>query len=275
MPRRLTNLRRWVSNPHPTTLVDWLKQKHRRNLEDQTRATAYALWEADGKPEGKEQHYWQRAIEEIKQQNRLTARISRPINATEKHLEGVLTWMKSLAILEILGLLGNLTIFIGLLTYIAGEKQRRDTQVYQAWQVITAAYGQPGSGGRKEALEFLNSQPRRFPWFWMRWERQSLYGLAAPEAHLLRLNIPYAYLVNANLRDSDLRSANLQNSLLAGANLQHSIMAYANLHKAVATNANLQKTNIRRANLKEADLWKANLQGAALTETAIHSSHLW
>ncbi|MDJ0687816.1 MAG: hypothetical protein QNJ41_04840 [Xenococcaceae cyanobacterium MO_188.B32] len=39
--------------------------------------------------------------------------------------------------------------------------------------------GTPG----KEALEFLNSTPRRNPWFWRKWEQQSLAGLAAPNAN--------------------------------------------------------------------------------------------
>ena len=75
---------------------------------------------------------------------------------TEKLLEKILVFLKSLAILEILGILGNITIVIALISFIVTEKQRRDTEVYQAWQVITAAYGQTGSGGRRKALEFLN-----------------------------------------------------------------------------------------------------------------------
>ncbi|NEQ78530.1 MAG: hypothetical protein F6K23_39400 [Okeania sp. SIO2C9] len=65
----------------------------------------------------------------------------------------------SLSALEILGLMGNVSLIIGVIVFVGGEKQRREAQIYQAWQVITAAQNQAGSGGRKEALEFLNSKP--------------------------------------------------------------------------------------------------------------------
>jgi len=78
----------------------------------------------------------------------------------------------------------NASVLIGAITFIAGE-QRRDLQVYQAWQVISAANGQAGSGGRVQALEFLSSEPRRIPWFWLRWQRESLSGLEVPTAYLV------------------------------------------------------------------------------------------
>ena len=123
--------------------------------------------------------------------------------------------MKTLALLEILGIISNITILIALISFIGTERQRRNAEVYQAWQVITAAYDQPGSGGRIEALEFLNSEPRRFPWFWLRWERQSLQGLAAPEAYLTEINLQDANLSGANLQDVDLLGANRQDAVLA------------------------------------------------------------
>ena len=96
---------------------------------------------------------------------------------------------------------------------------------------ITTAKGQSGSGGRIEALEFLNSRPWRFPWigwtekdwYWderdekcklkrligRRWERQPLVGLSAPNN---------AYLRNIHLCGADLEFAELQRAYLGFAN---------------------------------------------------------
>ena len=202
----------------------------------------------------------------------------------EKLLEDVEFFLKNAALLEIINLVANVTIIISLGTWLATEKQRRDAEVYQAWQVITAAYDQSGSGGRKEALEFLNSEPRRFPWFWLKWEKQSLAGLAVPkaflpkielqeavlskanlkEASLFAANLQKASLGGANLQEASLWEANLQEAVLEGANLQEAVLEGANLQKAVLSKAKLQKASLGGANLQEADLWRANLQKAVL-----------
>ena len=283
MPGRLTKLREWVANPHRISLVDWLQQRHRRKREEQIRTTAYYLWEADGKPESQDEYYWRQATDKVNS-TPISTQISQSLYNTEKRLETLLTWMKTLAILEILGLMGNLTIFIGLLTYIAGEKQRRDAKVYQAWQIISIAYDQPGSGGRKEALEFLNSQPRRFPWFWLQWDRESLQGLVAPKALLYKIKLPNADLSKANLqkanlaraklKNANLRSANLKNAHLTFVNLKGAYLVKANLKEAKLENANLSNANLIFANLKQAYLVKANLKQAYLVKANLRNANL-
>ena len=68
--------------------------------------------------------------------------------------EGVSNLLKRWAFLDILGHAGRLTILIAVIFYIKGcpERQRqavdqRKAKHYQAWQVINAAKGKPGSGG--------------------------------------------------------------------------------------------------------------------------------
>ena len=159
------------------------------------------------------------------------------------------------ALLSIINLIANITIIISLITWLATEKQRRDAEVYQAWQVITAAHDQSGSGGRKEALEFLNSEPTRFPWIWLTWERQSLAGLAAPNAYLEEVDLQGSQLGKANLQEASLESSQLQEASLESAQLQ----------KAVLRSAILQEASLYRANLQEADLEGVNFQGANLS----------
>ncbi|MDF5726603.1 MAG: pentapeptide repeat-containing protein, partial [Rhizonema sp. PD38] len=178
----------------------------------------------------------------------------------------------------------NASVLIGAITFIAGEQQRRDLQVYQAWQVITAAHGQGGSGGRIQALEFLNSEPRRIPWFWLHWERESLSGLEAPKAYLLPsrkdtdkkrgIQLSKAYLNGANLQGADLSSANLQGANLQSANLQGAHLDSANLQGAHLDSANLQGAYLGIANLKGAHLYNTNLKGADLDSANLQGADL-
>ncbi|OLT58943.1 pentapeptide repeat-containing protein [Moorena bouillonii] len=165
------------------------------------------------------------------------------ISIEKKFLEPVLDYLNRLALLEILGLVGNLSLLVGVIVFIAGEQDRRNADVYQAWQVVTAAHDQAGSGGRKEALEFLNSEPRRIPWFWLTWRRQSLDSLQAPNAYLRGVQLSYARLVNANLQEANLFTANLQKAILSRANLQKAILDEANLQQAYLIKAKLQQAS--------------------------------
>ncbi len=186
----------------------------------------------------------------------------------------------------------NASVLIGAITFIAGEQGRRDAQVYQAWQVITAAHDQPGSGGRIQALEFLNSEPRRIPWFWLHWERESLEGLEAPKAYLIPsrkddqnkgIRLSMANLSYANLQGAKLARANLEGATLYGANLEGADLWQVNLHLAdlqnanlqgAHLNANLQGAHLRNAHLQRADLIDAQLQGAHLNDAELQEADL-
>ena len=232
--------------------------------------TAYKLWEEEGKPGywfgAMSDYYKSKAIEKLNsEKKKLHNYFLDPFITTEKRLEKLLAFLKSLAVLEILEKLGYITIVFAVISFIATEKQRRNAEVYQAWQVITAAYDQPGSGGRKEALEFLNSQPRKIPFIWQKWEKQSLAGLDASKA----------YFHNIVLKGADLRYANLE-----GTDLRYAEFQKANLTKAILINANLfhadlEEADLRSANLFLADLRGANLTEADLTEAALRSANLF
>ncbi|MBN4001216.1 pentapeptide repeat-containing protein [Nostoc sp. LPT] len=189
-------------------------------------------------------------------------------------------------------LLFSAIIFTFYSSFTAGEQQLRNQQIYQAWQVINTAHGQPGNGGRIQALEFLNSEPTRIPWFWVHWERENLSGLEAPNAYLVpsltgekfgiqlskadmtKANLQGAYLSNANLREANLKHANLQETYLEyarlqgaelfKANLQRAFLEGAKLQGAFLGDANLQGAKLPGANLQSANLYGANLQGAVL-----------
>jgi len=243
----------WLKNPNPDTVLIkyWQRKRSRtkviKSLEvkqqeeqyQQIVATqAYLLWEADGKPDGKEDYYWQLAIDHL-QGNNFPA-IYQPYYKLEKRvLEPVDAWIDKQAFFAILGKLGNLAVVVAIETFVFGENIRRNNEVFSAWQTITSAHGQSGSGGRIKALEFLNSRPLRYPWigwtkdlFWdnktrkcqeklvfgRRWQREPLVGLSAPnKAYLAKINLCDANLGGANLQDANLGVANLQDAYLEGA----------------------------------------------------------
>ncbi|MFG6094107.1 pentapeptide repeat-containing protein [Leptothoe sp. ISB3NOV94-8A] len=194
----------------------------------------------------------------------------------EHALETLTEDLKNLAVFDLLALLANLTIIIGFGAFLTnGERQRHDQQVYEAWQVITNAYGQPGNGGRQRALEFLNSTPGtsgRRRWFGVPWPQESLQGVDISKASLTGIELPGAYLGSANLQQANLWSANLQQANLWSANLQQAYLRSANLQQANLWSANLQQANLWSANLQQTDLGYTNLQQALLLATDLRVS---
>ena len=242
-------------------LINRNRREALENRELLIRTTAYKLWEEDGKPgywfAAKSDYYKSKAIEKLNSEKiQLHNYFLDPLIRTEKRLEKLLAFLKSLAILEILEKLGYITILFGVISFIATEEQRRNTEIYQAWQVITAAYEQPGSGGRKEALEFLNSQPRKFPFIWQKWSKQSLAGL----------DVSNAYFHKIVLKEADLRYADLQKTDLRYAEFQEANLNQATLIKANLYGGDLRSADLRGADLRGADLTKADLRGADLTK---------
>ncbi|WP_424097204.1 pentapeptide repeat-containing protein [Moorena producens] len=196
------------------------------------------------------------------------------ITTAKKFLEPVLDYLKRLTLLEILELLSHISLFVGVIVFIAGEEDRRNSEIYQAWQVITAAHNQAGSGGRIQALEFLNSEPRRIPWFWLTWERESLRGLEAPKAYLREVELSDADLANANLQKADLQEANLRDANLREANLRDANLRDVNLQGAYLQRTDLQETDLQEANLQGANLQEANLQGVDLQGANLQEAFL-
>jgi len=226
----------------------------------------------------------------------------RPLIRLEKRVwEPLLTWADNQALLSLLGIIGNAGIVLALITYIGTEQQRRDAEVLNAWQTLTSAHGQSGSGGRIQALEFLNASPganwrRRVRCLWLcTWPAQRLDGInlsvesledvsnrsasqdtdegeaieqtpgaATPGVYLVNIQLPRARLLRANLEGADLSNANLESAALFQANLEGSNLTGANLKGAILQFANLAGAELEGADLAGALLLRANLAGAFL-----------
>ena len=279
--------------------------KSRSLPEELIKIKAHEIWEKrqregrDGTPEGDwikakkylEKHWWEVYWWKLK---RIPTTIYKPYYLLEKRvLEPVDAWIKRQASISILT---QLAILAAIVAFIGGENVRRNNEVFSAWQTITSAEGQTGSGGRIEALEFLNSRPWRFPWigwteeewFWdenkkecnhrklpgFRWERQPLTGLSAPGAYLADVKLCGASLENAYLIYANLRSANLGWTILVEAELVRANLWGADLKRANLGVAILVEAELVAANLGEAILAGADLRRAILTVTRLNYADL-
>ena len=198
----------------------------------------------------------------------------------EKVLESLVADLQKLAFLDLINFVGSAAIIVATITYVWNEKHRRDAEVYNAWQTLTNAYGQPGNGGRIRALEFLNASPGA-PWRWRilflprRCTIRQQYFIDTPRIAFLCFTWPPESLGGIDLssdREEDdevtervyLRSINLQDAYLQDANLQYADFWEGNLEGADLRGANLKGANLRAVNLKGANLKGANLEGANL-----------
>ncbi|MEM8614790.1 MAG: pentapeptide repeat-containing protein [Cyanobacteria bacterium P01_H01_bin.105] len=205
----------------------------------------------------------------------------------------------------LVGMLFFCNSLIAVITYIGSEKQRRDTEVFTAWQTITNAQGQPGSGGRIKALEFLNASPRNNEYGysganWRRraiclwicvWESESLEGIdlstktvhtseadlqePPPDGTMLNNDTRRVFLRGIHLPDASLVAANLTDTNLDGANLTAAVLVATNLTAANLASAKLAKADLTSANLTAANLISANLISANLTAANLASANLW
>lgn len=278
------------------------------NQQEQVERVAYGLYQNRLllNRSGDEQSDWSTA-EKIVESRFKTVLFTchRRLIKLEKNIwEPILMWANNQALLSLLGLMGNVGLIIAVITYVGSEKQRRNAEVLNAWQTLTSAHGQAGSGGRIQALEFLNASPganwrRRFPWFCAplslcTWPQESLAGvnlsvdmsaadqeststnkpLPGKGAYLLRIQLPKAILSGANLKDAHLGLANLQGTNLNRTNLERAQLGGANLKDASLDFANLQGTYLGGANLQGAHLANTNLQGTNLWYSNLENAYL-
>ena len=183
-------------------------------------------------------------------------------------------------------------------------RDRVNERVVRAWTLVTTPA--PGNSGKKEALEYLNSEDGLcFGWLWG-WcavvlkSRTALVGIDlshsrlglsdSPVAasafdfvgrgvYLQQANLPEADLSHANLSGANLFAANLSGATFLRADLQHTFLPMADFSEADLTGANLSgvfsvELNLFRANLFGADLSKATLVAAVLSEARLGGANL-
>jgi hypothetical protein len=182
--------------------------------------------------------------------------------------------LRSLALFDLLELAGRCTVLVVAILWVLDADNRAKERHYRAWDLINAARGSSGDGGRRDALQDLNEDgvsldnaPLTKAWL----PKVDLHGAQLEEANLQGANLQQANLrggnfTNANLEGANLQRADLQEAYVIGTKLQRSILIQANLQHALMENAHLEGARIGFADLMGADLRHARLQGADLQD---------
>jgi hypothetical protein len=162
-------------------------------------------------------------------------------------LEWFVYRLRSLALFDLLELTGKLTIVVAIVVWFLEADQRArqaeeaiKARHYRAWELINAARGSTGDGGRRDALQDLTK------------DRVSLAAAPLEQAHLPDIDLQGAILPGANLQGAWLVGAKLQGAYLVGAKLQGAHLQSANLQGAHLGDANLQDAIIGQAQLDAA-----------------------
>ena len=153
------------------------------------------------------------------------------------------------------------SVLVVVIFYFSESGNRTKQRHYQAWQVIDAAQGKGGNGGRIEAMQQLNQ------------DGVSLVGIQADNAFLFGIRLKGGQLDRCDMDSSDLRNSvfdratltfcNLQSANFRGASLINADLTDANLQDADFTAANLTRVNLARADLSRADLRNTDLRAVA------------
>lgn len=156
---------------------------------------------------------------------------------------------------------GGLALFVFVLVWwlsplapVQSVEPSREEKQRAAWQILHAAHGQPGDGGRAGALE----------------------QLARDSASLANIDLSGAHLSGIRLADADLafatfRGATLTGAVLQGANLQQADFSCTDVRDATRFGVDLRTlgiagcTALLHADLRGAFLHTANLQSAILS----------
>ncbi|UCH63542.1 MAG: pentapeptide repeat-containing protein [Fidelibacterota bacterium] len=184
-------------------------------------------------------------------------------------MEWVAYWFSRWALIEILGYIARFSILVAVIAYFAGADDRRQqaedqrkTKHYQAWQVINAAHGKPGDGGRTDALQDLNR------------DRISLYRIDLSGA-ILGGTSEDALWIGVDLPGAKLSEAVLRRTVMSRANLREARMSYCDLDSAYLRYADLTEASLYEADLTSADLSGADLTGASLYEADLTGALLY
>ena len=184
-----------------------------------------------------------------------------PLHASNWLLEWVAWGLGGWVLLEVLEYLSLFSVLVAVILYFSESGARIQQRHYQAWQVIDAAQGKGGNGGRIEAMQELNH------------DGVSLVGIQADNAFLFGIRLPGGQLDRCDMDSSDLRNSvfdratltfcNLQSANFRGASLVSTDLTDADFSDSDLTGANLTRANLSRADLSRADLRNADLHAIA------------
>jgi hypothetical protein len=175
-----------------------------------------------------------------------------PLHASNWLLEWVAWGLGGWVLLEVLEYLSTFSVLVAFILYFSETGARTMQRHYQAWQVIDAAQGKGGNGGRIDAMQQLNQ------------DGVSLVGIQADNAFLFGIRLNGGQLDRCDMDSSDLRDSVFDRSTLTFCNLQYANFRRASLANTDLTDADLSDSDLTGANLTHANLSRANLSRADL-----------
>ncbi|WP_298958405.1 pentapeptide repeat-containing protein [uncultured Roseibium sp.] len=161
--------------------------------------------------------------------------------------------------------MGLISLIFAAGLFIYELRERQEERIARSWQLATTPA--PGNSGKREALEYLNSQYGCFPDAIV-----YLFGLRCWKERTPLQGIDMS--ASANGGQVFLQGVNLSGANLEGANLSGANLVSADLSKSNANNANLSGADLSRATITWAHLRSANLRGATLAHTKLAFSDL-
>ncbi len=179
----------------------------------------------------------------------------------EKFIEDIDYLLTNFAILNVVGLLTNVTLIVSLVTWFADRQERKEEKHFSAWSIINEGQGDK-SGVVKTAVEQLNKEG--FSLSGLQLNKTNLHDANLSGARLFQANFSEAILSRVKLTKANLVSANLSKVFFIGADLNEAYLNGANLSKANMIGIKFIKANLGGVNFSEANFDSANLDGANL-----------
>lgn len=180
----------------------------------------------------------------------ITEQVSRRVSTIESYTEALVERLRRWA--DLLQILASFGIVWSAIVYITGGDDRRNAANIAAWQVMNAAQGKAGNGGRAEALRVL---------------------IDGGEV-LANINLDSAWIGFADLSEGYLRGAKMRGVQLYGGNLRNAFLNEADLSEAKLWNVDLRDASLGFVRLKSADLFQANLEGADFASADLTNAEL-
>lgn len=219
----------------------------------------------------------------------------------EPFLDDLATVIGQFGLFKVLGVLSNLAILLGIISWGMGIEDRKQERSDQAWSAInTAASVQPdyenvenvekeeavekeserwvrlgstGDGGRSTSIERLYQ------------DSQSIAGFKAPGSVLKGINLsPKSCLwglaerwgchLTADLSGADLRGADLSDAQLNKVKMYYTRLRNGSLQSATLKSADLAFVNADRVSFRGSDLEEATLWSSSLKEAIFEGTNL-